>query len=122
MTFSYSLSTDIGQLRFELGDTVIGTGVKSDGSNFTDEELQYLLTREGSLPLATAAACETLARDWAKIATVSLGQHSEQLGKVSAEYMARAIDIRNMVGGAFSTFSIAPNRVDGYSDPPSDAV
>ena len=38
MAFTYSLDTDIGVLRFELGDTIAEAGVRSDGTNFTDED------------------------------------------------------------------------------------
>ena len=120
MTFTYFLDTDIGTMRFELGDTVPDSGVKADGSNFTDEELQYLLTRENNLDLAIASACETLSRDWSKIASITLGQKQETLGKVAQEWSTRANEIRLRVGGTYASYSFTPHRIDGYTDKSSE--
>ncbi len=116
MTFTYALSTDIGKARFELGDSTSGSGVRADGNNFSDEEIQMLIDREGSVKAAVAAACEMLSRDWAKVASTSVGPRSEQLGKVSAEWAARAVELRNSIGGNFAVFSVGLKRVDGYSE------
>lgn len=116
MTFSYSLANDIGMVRFELGDTTSGSGVRADGSNLSDEEIQLLLTREGSVFGAAAGACEMLARDWAKVSNISIGSRSEGLSKVSAEWSARAVELRNSIGGNFAVFAIGAKREDGFSD------
>ncbi len=67
MAFTYDTSTDIGKVRFEIGDTTYGAGVKPSGANLTDAEIQLLITREGSCGAASAAACEILARHWSHI-------------------------------------------------------
>ncbi len=117
MTFTYDLtySAEISKVRFELGDTSESSGVRADGSNFTDEELQMLLDREGSTMLAVAAACEMLARDWARVASISAPGRSEQFGKVSAEYASRARELREQYGSTGTTFSVGFDRTDGYS-------
>ncbi len=118
MTFTYNLADDLGQMRFELGDTNETAGVRADGSNLSDAELQFLLDREGSVSAAVAAACEMLSRDWAKAASYTTGPRSEQLGKVGAEWAQRAADLRSTLGGSSSSVSISvpTRRVDGYSE------
>lgn len=116
MTFTYDVSTDIGKVRFELGDTVSGSGVRADGTNISDEEIQMLLTREGSeIMQAVAGACEMLARDWARVANLSVGPRSEQFGQISAQWAARSNEIRGTYGG-YTAFSIGVDRTDGYSE------
>jgi hypothetical protein len=116
MTFSYVLTADIGKVRFELGDTSSGSGVRSDGTNLSDEELQMLIDREGTVSLAVAAACEMLSRDWARAASVTVGPRSEQLGQVSGVWAKRALDIRGQTGGGDVSFSVGFSRSDGYSE------
>lgn len=66
MAFSYStaLTANRDKVRFFIGDTVSGTGVKPSNANFTDEELDGLLTLGGSWQAATALACRALASAW----------------------------------------------------------
>jgi hypothetical protein len=64
MFLTYSLSTSRGKVRFFLGDTVIDRGPRPDKRNFTDEEIDYLLTAAGSLTKAVAAGFEILASEW----------------------------------------------------------
>ena len=54
MSFTYDLSTDIGKIRLELGDTdsSTGQGVKPNGETFTDEELQTFIDSAGTWALA----------------------------------------------------------------------
>lgn len=60
MTFTYDLATEIGQVRFEIGDHV------STDALLTDEEIQYLLTLEGSVLLAAAHACDQIGHSFAR--------------------------------------------------------
>lgn len=118
MTFTYDLSTDIGAMRLELGDTTSGSGVKPDGTNLTDEELQVLLTREGTVMTACAAACELLARHWARVANISVGSRREDLSSVAEQWSKQARQLREQYGGAAGSvqaFSVGVHRRDGYS-------
>lgn len=79
-TFTYDLSTQVGQIRLEIGDTQQGGGVRPNGSNYADEEIAHFLAEEaGHTGRATARACEALARDWARTAG------SQRLGPRSHE-------------------------------------
>ena len=124
MAFTYDTSTDIGKLRLEIGDTEFTEGVKPDGSNFSDGELQVWLTREGDVSRATAAACGALARMWARVADISIGPRKESLGAVSKRWAEEAKRLREQYGGAGEEcYSIGAIRVDGFSDDTaSDAV
>lgn len=125
MTFTYDLgSADeliaaLSQVRFELGDTTAGQGVRASGANLSDEELTVLHDREGSDTMRTvAAACEMLARDWTRVASVTVGPRSQQFGTIAAQYAARAAELRVQYGGAIiatTGFSFTPARNDGYA-------
>lgn len=115
--FTTDVDTEIGEVRMELGDDTQGDGVRPDGANLTDAQVQKLLDREGSVMLAVAAACELLARQWTRVATISVGPRSEQLGAVAAQWQARADKLRAQYGGAGAAgFSIGTRRTDAYSD------
>lgn len=116
MTITTDLTTEIGQLRLELGDDVSGSGVRPSGANLADDALQLLLTREGSVMRAAAAACELLARQWATTATLSVGPRSEQLGAVSEAWAKRGAELRAQWGGGSYAFAVMPGRSDGYAD------
>lgn len=124
MTFSYDLDEDIGKLRLEIGDTVIDIGVKPDETNFTDEELNYLLTEEGSIGRAAARACEILARMFAPLVDLAVGPQREKLGDVHDHWMEQAATLRaEHGGGSARTVSVGVIPKDGYSKAaPSDYV
>jgi hypothetical protein len=116
VSYTYDLDTDVGLVRLELDDTTQGAGVKPDGSNFSDEELQVLLDREESVMRAAAAACEILARAWSRMASLSLGSRSEQVGQVAEQWKQRGQELRGQYGGASGAFSVELDREDGYSE------
>lgn len=114
MTFTYVLATDVGKVRLEISDTssTTGAGVKPDGTNLTDEEIQIWLTREGTVMSAAAAACEALARAWARVADVGVGPRRESLGQVATAWANQAKTLRQQYSGGFSA---SLDRTDGYS-------
>lgn len=128
MAFTYDLATDIGKLRLEIGDTssIAAHGVKPDGSYITDEELQILLTREGTVGRAAAATCEVLARMYARYVNITVGPRSEQLSQAGAAYAAQAKELRAQYGGGGARRAVAGGivKVDGFNwdNEPSDAV
>lgn len=92
---TYDLTSDLGRVRFAIGDTVADAGVKPDGTNFSDEELDALLTSEGSVAGAVAAALEALARMWASMVDITVGPRSERLGQVASQYATAAASARS---------------------------
>lgn len=129
MAFTYILTTDIGKLRLEIGDTspTAGQGVKPDGSYITDEELQVLLAREGSsVGRAAAAACEVLARMYARFVDVAVGPRRESLSQASKAYLEQAQELRRQFGGGSKRATAGGIiKQDGFNaglDYASDAV
>lgn len=120
MTFTYSIGDDIGKIRLYTGDVVEGTGVRNDGSNFSDEELLLLLDQEeDDWRRVVAAVCEILAIDWARVADVTVGPRKETLSGVSKRYAAMAESFRSQYGGgggSNTAFSVGLDREDGYSE------
>ncbi len=117
-TFTTDVSTAIGQVRMELGDDVQGQGVKPDGRNLSDAEIQTLIDREGSVLRAVASACELLARQWARVANVAVGSRREDLSDVAKQWTAQAKTLREQYGGAegsVTAFSVGVKRNDGWS-------
>ena len=96
MTFTYDITTACGQVRLALGDTTSGSGVRPDGSNFSDAEIAYFLAQEEqSVDGATARACEVLATQWATQADLTVGPRSESLSQIAERYAERAKSIRS---------------------------
>lgn len=89
MTFTYAgdpAASDLAELRFTIQDT------DANDAQFSDEELDFLLTTYGSVLGAAIAACQTLVAKYArqsneskKVGDLSL---SKSLGDVSSQYAA----------------------------------
>jgi hypothetical protein len=93
--FSYDLGTHVGQVRLALGDTMYGSGVRPDGTNLDDSEIECFLTQEGDdVDMATARACEVLATMWAGQADLTVGPRNEKLSQVAQRYAERAQVLR----------------------------
>ena len=98
MAFTYDLSTNVGKIRLELGDTIQNSGIRPNNGNLSDEELQYWYDRELNVMRAVAAACEALARMWSTAASISIGPHSESLSDVAEAWDKRAKLLRQQYG------------------------
>lgn len=104
----------ISRVRFELGDTVYGSGVLPDGSNLTDAEIQTVLEANGNDVAKTVAAlAATLARRWANQADVAVGPRKESLSQVSERWQTLARESQALPPAGFS---VGLSRVDGYSE------
>jgi len=101
MAITTDVSTSIGKVRLEIGDrdTATGMGARPDGTNLTDDEITNFLTAEGSVRGAAARACEALAADWRKIATLWIGTRKEEAGAIADGYAAQAQLLRGGSGG-----------------------
>lgn len=120
MTFSYNLATATGQIRLEIGDTNSATdqGIRPDGTNFTDEELAYFYTAEGSNVLAASArACEVVARLWAGAGeSVKIRDYQIDTTKKAGYYASMAQTLRARSGSLFAGGSAPTTKMDGYSN------
>lgn len=120
MTFTYDVTTDIGLIRFHVGDVTEGSGVRANGTNFSDEELTVLLGKEDNdWRRVVAALCEILTTDWARVADITVGPRKENLSSVSKRYDALAQRLRRDYGGGSNSstaFTAGFVRDDGYKE------
>lgn len=103
MPVTVDVSTLVGQLRLEIGDTntATGKGKKPDGTNFSDDELNVWLGRAGRMTsdaaaqvgMAAAMACEALARAWAAAADIELPTRKEYYSQVAIRLEAQAKEL-----------------------------
>lgn len=117
---TYILTTDVGKVRLSIGDTdieTIGAGVKPDGANFTDAELQFFIDQAGSWRVAVPSILRTLANLFASQATrVGMEQYSEDFGKTvdnlikaAAEWEAKLATQDAPINTAISSNTDAPH-------------
>jgi hypothetical protein len=101
MAFTYDLTTDRGIVRLNLGDTVENSGPRPDKRNFSDEEIDYLLSTETEgTTAATALGFEILANEWAAYTIAEReGEVSFDAKEVSDQYLQIASEWRNRPGG-----------------------
>jgi hypothetical protein len=97
MTFTYDLASvdenllNISKVRLELGDTTQNAGVRPDDSNLADEEILLWLDEESNdVTRSVGRACAALSKMWTNVANITVGPRREELGKVAAEWAARA--------------------------------
>ncbi len=132
MTFTYTIGSSdpdtlfIARIRLGLGDVTSGTGVRPDNSNFTDEEILDVQSREDDeLERALAHMCEILALQWSALANLTIGPRREDYSNTSKNYAERAQTLRDNYGygNANVVETVAFIKADGYStSTPSDAV
>lgn len=121
MTFTYNgtLTTDLDTIRFRIGDVTSGSGIRPDGGNFTDEEINGLLALEGTVGATIAGLYERLAGEWSNYVDTKIGARDEKLSAVADRYMKLAREWRNTHGNPTATTTLSTGfvtRVDGYSD------
>lgn len=120
MAWSYNdaLSTDRDKVRFYIQDTTQDSGPKPGSANFTDNELDGLLTIEDSWQQAVAAAFEVLAAGWAHYADLTAGPRRQSFGQISKRYEARAKEWRQKYGHTtqVGVAAVGIIKKDGYSD------
>ncbi len=115
-TYDDALSDDRDKVRFHLQDTVANSGPKPDGDNFTDNELDGLVTLEGEWQRAVAAGFEALAAIWTQYADLSEGPHKETLSQIADGHRKSAALWRARSGSATPARVAGIIKVDGYSD------
>lgn len=117
VTYVDTLLTDRDVIRFQINDTVSGSGPKPSGGNFSDNEIAGLLAIEGNANRTIARCYEILAAAWARFGLSEIGPRKEDLKAVAGEYSKLAKQWRADYGYATSTISSGfVTRVDGNSD------
>ena len=105
MSFVYSdvLSTNRDKVRFRVGDTQQGRGPRPDklNSNFSDEEITFVLSEESTVNATIAHLFEILANEWAAYAINEReGETSMDATKTADEFRKQASIWRKKPGGA----------------------
>jgi hypothetical protein len=121
MTWTYlstDLSTDLAQVRREIGDT------NEDDQFLQDEEIALALTSEGSVLLAAARCCDWIARTFARdFDFVADGTEIRKAARAK-QYRELAAELRDR-GDAAATGTggigvVHTRNVDGYQTSTSD--
>jgi len=119
MAFTYddALSTSRDKVRFYLQDTIEDSGPKPGDGNFSDDEIDGLITAEGSWQKAVAAGFETLASAWRRYPNFSADGLRLDRSAIANGYAADAKEWRKRYGYATTNAGYtATTRVDAYSD------
>lgn len=110
MAFTYDLTTLVGKVRFEIGDTV------EDEALFTDEEITYKLTEHGEVVLATAAAlCDVLAVRFARDYDFKWKDQEFKRSQRAKHFADLGAQLRTRIPGNEGLSVIETGRIDGYS-------
>jgi len=120
MTFTYggTLTDTTDRVRFELGDVVSGAGPRPHASstNFSDGEVDAIVTEQGDWGPAAAKLLEVLANEWASAAgAVAMADYREDYTARAEYFRKRAQDMRMQYGGGVSVSQPSVTRVDGFS-------
>jgi len=118
MTVTYigDLSTSLDKVRFYINDKSESSGPLPLSANFSDAEINGLITSEGSWQKAVAGALEILASAWATYSDISVGSRKESLSQIAASYQKQAESWRKKHGTTGAVGCRAVTKVDGYSD------
>lgn len=118
MAFTYlgTLATDRDLVRFYIQDTVENAGPKPSNGNFTNDEIDGLLTAEGNWQQAVAAAFEALEAAWAGYADWQAGPRRENASQISERYNKKAEVWRDKQQGGVATLT----RTDAYTSDSSE--
>lgn len=121
MTFTYggTLTDNTDRVRFEIGDVVENAGPRphATSTNFSDGEIDSIVTEEGSWGPAAAKLMEVLANEWTAAAgAVSMADYREDYTARAEYFRKRSQDLRQQYGGGVTVVQYAPIRVDGFSD------
>jgi hypothetical protein len=118
MAFTYlgTLATDLDKVRFHVGDVVNAAGPRPADGNFTDAELNALVTLEGSWQRAVGAAFERLAAEWVRYPNFATDGIKLDRGSIAAGYAAQAAKWRKDFPRPVGVKVAGQITKDAYSD------
>ena len=115
VTYNGTLDSNLERIRFHIQDTTYGTGPKPGKGNFTDNELNGLVTTEGTWQRAVAAAFAALSALWRRYPALNGNQVTLDTLAIAESYAAQAKEWRRKYGSNIRMGSAVPTRVDAYS-------
>ncbi len=95
MSWSYigsPLDEDKDKVRFRIGDT------NTQDQQMQDQEIDYLLTDQGSVEAAALKACEILAAKYSRFADSAVGDVKVSHSQKAAAYLTLAETLRGTTG------------------------
>lgn len=118
--FSYSLDlvSLVHRVRFHINDVNEGAGPMPDDVNFTDEEIEAVLSVEGSWQRAVASCLERLATAWRLYPSFNADQFEisrSHIARGFADDAARWREQYGYNGKPVGFSSSSPIRNDAYS-------
>ena len=117
ITYLGTLATDLDKVRFNLSDTVENAGPRPADANYTDAELNGLISQEGSWQRAVAAGFERLAAEWTRYPSFRETQGlSLNRTDIAAGFRDSAGEWRARFGAAIPVYVAGQITKDGYSD------
>lgn len=119
MAFTYlgTLANNRDKVRSYLRDVTTGEGPLPDDDNFSDAEIDGLITAEGSWQRAVAGGFETLASAWRRYPSHTADGLQFSGSDIAKGYAESAKEWRTRYGGSTSSVGVRhPTRIDGYSD------
>jgi len=118
MAFTYddALSTDRDRVRFHLGDVTMAAGPRPADDNFSDAEIDGLVTIEGSWQRAVAGGLERLAVEWLRYPSFKGDGLTLNRSDIAKGYQSQAASWRKRFGAPTPTYVVGTIRKDGYSD------
>lgn len=125
---TYNLTTDVGKLRLALNDNDAmnaASGVKPDGSSYSDKELAVFIELAGSWQRAVSVTLRAMANAYAKHAIVQeIDGYREDLSKISAQLTTAAkewdeyLDKLSLLAAKAETPSVSWADCFGYQEAP----
>ncbi len=117
MAFTYTdtLTANRDKVRFWLHDTVEDQGPRPKNRNFSDNELDGLLTIEATWQQAIAAGFEALASAWAKEGSFAVFNGSFTKSTASSYYMKEAKAWRDRHGDTASATEELGSKTTDFS-------
>lgn len=120
-TYDFGIKRDVARVRLALGDTVKDSGVLPGGVNYTDDEIEAVLSDcNNDVDAAVFVFLKGLSNAWGTYVDITVGPRKESLSDVAFHYAKRAAEMGERTGLSAKSFAVALKRVDGYSEEADD--
>jgi len=120
-TYDFSSKKNVAKVRLALGDTVQNSGVLPEGANFSDAEIEALLSDfNNDIDAVTFFCLKSLSNAWGTYVDITVGPRKESLSDIAFHYAKRASEMGERTGLSAKSFAVALTRVDGYSEEADD--
>lgn len=97
MSFTFDTSTNVGKVRREIGDRenaslTPGAGIRPNGENYTDEDIEYYLAQnQDNVDLSAISILTILATEFSTKGTEA------EMGSVRESYKSTVVNIRRQI-------------------------